>query len=263
MEQTNAPGVSANGIPPAPLSAAQPAQGAAQPGSAGVDGIDPTQIPAYRKLQSDRDRERAEAERQLRERDARLAALEARLGEVESSKVEALAPEEQAEYWRKQALAQQEAQRKAQEAAQLSARAAEIISTAGYDWNDPRVQTVLNRISPTSEGLATLSVEITKLVAGDLQAARQSAEIARQQAAQQAAQKTQAAQVQALEEAGVTATSTAQPVIAPRDPQSELIERFKKRKQGLVGAGIESVGWRNFIADLQKHGLGLQDLGYG
>jgi hypothetical protein len=265
MDTIEAAGVSHDGgIPAAPQSASQPAQGAALPNvGSTVEGLDPTQIPAYRKLQSERDRERAEFQRQLQERDARLLAIEARLTETEVSKVDALAPEEQAEYWRKQALAQQEAQKKAAEQAQLSQRAATIIAAAGYEWSDPRIQAILNRISPSPEGIADLSVEITRLVSADLQTARQAAEVTKAQTSQKVMAETQKAEVKALEAAGVTATSTAQPVIAPSDPNAARIAEFKARRLSLVGAGADSPKWRKFITDLSAAGMSLIDLGYG
>lgn len=243
--------------------------GEEQPGAPGMaapafdpDQIDLTQIPKFRKYQAETDKRMAEMQRQLaQEREERE--------KLEAERIEALPPEEQVAALKRR-LNQQDRQgaRQAEGQAKLAEMQA-AVADAGLQWQDARIWADPEVVAASSgkdipDDAAVKAVQraCLRIARADLEAARKAAQSQSAQAQQVAAVAGQRAATRALNEAGVTATSNAAPVIAPGSAKDAKVEQFVRRWKAIQGQGWDSPAYRKFMADLRAAGLTVTDIGY-
>jgi len=230
--------------------------------SVDLDQVDLTRIPKFRKYQAEMDRKLAEFQRQAaQEREDRE--------KLEAERIEALPPEEQVAYLRRR-LNQQDRQGARQ--AEAQARLAEMqaaVAEAGLQWTDqriwadPEVATAsAGKDLPDDAAVKAVQRACLRIARTDLEAARKAAQVQSAQAQQAAAVAGQRAATRALNEAGVTATSQASPVIAPGSARDAKVEQFARRWKSVKGQGCDSPSYRRFMSDLREAGLTVTDIGY-
>lgn len=239
--------------------------GQASPPSAPVatPKVDLTQIPEYRRVQSEFDRRDAENKAQIAQLAAEVQRVKDEAAARELKGIEALAPEERAEKYRS-AYERAEAQRQADIAAaeiraQTSSTASTMIARAGVDPNDSRLGEIW-KMPPGPKAIQALSVALVDIANQDkaelrarldaLEKGKPAAEVA----------KLRQAEVRALNEAGVTQTSNASSVVAAPDPEQVRNDRFKARLRALSGKGLDNPGYRALVEDLRKVGMTTGDL---
>jgi len=251
------------GVAPAQESGQPQPTGAAQPD---LSKIDLTSLPQFRTYQSEADRKTAQLQAQLQQMQSRIAQQEAEQQKVKRASMSKLDPEERA------ALLEQELERRdAQMAAndqrnRLVSQVTQIIQSAGLQFNDPRLADVLSG-DPSIEGVAMIATRVANIVRQDADAARLAMskvqEDAQVNAKQQANLAAQQARVNALNDAGVTVTSSATPtVIAPASEKDKLVAAIKAKQKAARGRGPESQEHRAFLEAFHQSGLSWADLGY-
>lgn len=227
-----------------------------------LDKIDLTQIPAFRRVQSELDRQVA-AERAERERLAReLEAVKAHQQQRALADIEHLDPAEQAARYR-QMLADQQAQ--AQRQAEQQRYANEIgslLQAGGLTWQSPEVVSALSGFSePNAAAVAAVSRAVVHAASAKTRAAELAAAKAAEDARIAATKAAQRAEVAEIAASGAAATSTATGKAPPADGRGELVNTFRTRWKGLIGKGNDQAVMR-FKQDLRKAGLTFDDIGY-
>jgi hypothetical protein len=244
-------------------------QGSAAPTTPPAE-IDLTSIPAFRKWQSEQDRKAAQREKAYQDEVSRLGAelagIRQTLTQREEANLSALDPDEQIAELRRRldderarnAEAQQrrqEEERAKQQAETISTRVANMLSSAGLKWDDPRLKDAL-ALGPTPDGAAAVAEAVATIAATEAAEAKKRISEAEEKARKKGRQ-------EGIAQTGATDTST-----ASGTPPSEAEERagkvkaFKERFTKLTGAGIDDPRIRRLQADMRREKVTFDDLGY-
>ncbi len=243
----------------APQSPVSPAP--TEPAAVDLNGIDLTQLPQVRALQSSLDRqiaaERAERTRLERE----LAETKAKAQRVELENLDALDPTEQVALLKKQLNATTREQQRNAEAQQYVAQAYQIAANAGISFDDPRLLQVKQAYpTPSADGVIAFGAVVAQLAREDAAKAVALAEQKAREAAAKAAEQAKVAQVAQVAASGTAATSMAAGTRVPGEDKAQQVQAFKARYKGLLGKGNDSPAYRAFIADMRSAGLNWSDV---
>lgn len=209
--------------------AQQVAQGGKQQKQNGQQ-VDLTELPEFRRYQSENDRKRTALEQQLQQMQAELQASQQQLQQLQEQNLEAqvanLPPEEQAQVYQRelQRIRNEAAQGREQRAreAQFATQAKQLLESTGIDPDDPALDW---SGGPTAEGMIKLQQSVLQLQMAQATEALQDNEKKAKKAAQ-------TAQQEALQQAGVTQVS-----MATGHASSPLRQQYEQERQRLVGSG--------------------------
>ena len=226
--------------------------------------VDLTTIPGFSEFQSKKDREieaiKAHAARldaeltQIRTANERAAQERA---QAEMAQIDSLDPAEQAKLYRERARTL-EREREAQAAsARISNQAMSILSEAGIQPNDPRLESIRS-LPATADLIPALSRVVASIQRSEREALQ--AELAEAKKPKDTKAETARQVVQALDEAGVTQTSNGQSVVNNSNPNEEMRLKLLKEYKSYSGKGIDNPGYRNFMGRLLKIGVTTGDL---
>ena len=229
-----------------------------------------TEIPEFRAYQSAQDKKEAAAQRAIAEQRAQLNAIQAQLEAVQSEKrrsemqqLEALDPAERAEAYKRQ-LSERDAQDRAKaEQARIFAQANSIVSESGLNPADPRLKAIWD-MGATPAAIDALTRMAPMIVKQDAEAEKAAlkAELEALKRAQpaQAKSETQKAVVAALNQAGVTATSSAPSAIAPVGAEEGQMQALREKWNRNKGKGVDNPVIADIERELRKIGKTSADL---
>lgn len=254
----------------APTSQPGPAVPVTPPELATAKPVDLTQLPEFRAFQSKADREKAESDRRAAEANAKLNAIQAQLEAIQAERqrsemqqLEALDPAEQAAAYKRR-LAERDAQDRAKaEQARIYAQANSIVSESGLNPADPRLKAIWD-MGATPAAIDALTRMAPMIVKQDAEAEKAAlkAELEALKRAQpeQAKSATQKAVVAALNQAGVTATSSAPSAIAPVGAEDATMKAMREKWNRNKGKGVDNPVIADIERELRKIGKTSADL---
>jgi len=223
--------------------------------------VDLTALPEFRAFQANADRQRAQAEQSARQLQQQVDALQAQMNQRELASLDSLDPSEQVQILRRK-LDQQAAQQAAAQAAAIAAQqrqsnialVTQTLADLSLSQTDSEVAGILAAYGePTAEAVAQINSRLGVL-------ANQRLRTQQAQQLKEAQSAARVAQVQALDEAGVTATSAGNVAsVVPGNERQRVIADFRTewiRKRG----ASETPAYFSFMNRLRAAGLTLSDL---
>lgn len=222
--------------------------------------------PNFRAYQSAADQREAALKRQMIQMQSQLEAMQAKMAQdaanqlaAQQQAIEKLDPVEQASYYRKQAEAMQQQLQQQQRAGEMARKAADVLMAAQVDRNHPDLQAVW-AMPPNDNTLALLAQTVASIKAKEAADLRSKMDALTMAAKQPVEQNTQQAVVNALNAAGVTATSRAPTTVPPVDPRAEQKAALSAEFKSHWGKGVNSPSYMAFLDKITKMGFGVDDL---
>lgn len=243
----------------APQSPVSPAP--TEPAAVDLNGIDLTQLPQVRALQSSLDRQIAAERARAAALERELADTKAKANKAELEQLDALDPAEQAAVLKRRLNAMTREQQQAAEQQQYVAQAVSIVAANGVSFDDPRLAAVKQAWpTPSPEAVIAFGQAAAQIAREDTAKAIAAAEQKAREAAVKAAEQAKVAQVAQVAASGAAATSMAAGTQPAGADKAQQVQAFKARYKGLIGKGNDSPGYRSFIADMRAAGLNWSDV---